>query len=46
MYERELCEVLIRKKEDIESHMTMTEKLTNDNKPSGKKSYLEMENGK
>jgi len=43
-YERELCEAIEGIREDLESQMEVTEKLTNEQKSGFKRSYLEMEN--
>ena len=44
-FEADLCQTIEFEKAEIERQMELTEKLTNDLKPSlSKKSYLELEN--
>ena len=46
IFEAELFEKIGEVREDIEAHMTVTENLTNQKKPSHRKTYIELENGK
>ena len=45
-YEEELVENINNVRDEIESHLQVTETLTNDLKPGYRKSYLDLENGK
>lgn len=44
-YERDLYAVIEQRRTEIELHMDITEKLTNELKTGFKRTYLEMENG-
>ena len=45
-YERDLYASIEERREEMEAHMDITEKLTNEKKIDYKRTYLEMENGK